>query len=236
MNRFAYYALVVIFGLSAVGGAVLLAPSPAELGFYEHEMTCAEWFAREPVVTGSVRLTDCVLDASAGMNVRRSRSGTGVVAAGVRVRPPGVRGESERVLVLVTTDPDLRRLADTHERHAASGSGLFLDEGSPARFRERHRAELARLRGVEGVLEYQGWPGPMDDYDLVAELGHRGDSPADTGSHVLAPAQASAGSRAAGTTLLLLGLLGIGLLVRAQRRWTRRRAELTGNTTRPLKF
>lgn len=224
MNRFAYRVLVGLFGASVLAGAALLAPRPAELGFVEHEMTCDAWFAREgEAVTGLVRLTDCRLDVSR-MVSRRSRIDRGVTEAAVQVRPPTAEpargsGPHPRELVLVTADPALRRLADTYDRHG--------DAAGTARFGERHRAEGRRPRTIEGRIELGGhWDltGPL----LGLEEPRR--------PHVMAPPRRDPASRAAGTLLLLLGGSALLILVPAQRRWTRRRAELRGDTTRPLRF
>lgn len=264
MSRVPYYLLVVGFGLMTLGGFALAAPSPAELGWIEHEMTCAEWLDASEPITGSVRLTECTLAPSVdggepGDDALRLAQLTaardlgpmgvdgdgGVNEAAARLWParvePGFDGSSQRGLVLVTHDDELRRLADTFsngEERGRSGDGSDMQwlpsyddqlvPGPRARFRQRHRDELQRTRTFEGVIE-PDWG--SDHASLVDALASEL-SP----TFVIAPAVADRTLRAPGIVLATFGGLALLLIVLAQRRWTRRREELTGAGGRPLTF
>ncbi|HJL15777.1 MAG TPA: hypothetical protein RMH99_08980 [Sandaracinaceae bacterium LLY-WYZ-13_1] len=236
MSRLGYWAIVLVFGASAVGGAALFTPTPGELGLVDHEMTCAEWFAHEgPAPTGHVRLTDCALDGTR-WGIRGGHWGVGgTSAAGVEVEPAdpdapraheptGYGGEVvPRRLGLSTRDPSLRRLADTYVQHDG--------EAARARFRARHAAELRPVRDLEGELVRV--PPAIADAEVVEALAlDQQPGPAWT----LRPARRSTGRRATGVSFFVLGVLGLLILIPAQRRWKRRREELCGGTDRPLTF
>jgi len=78
---------------------------------------------------------------------------------------------------------------------------------------ERYEAELVLRRDVTGEVEETGG-----------------------GRFVLSSGERSPLWRAAAWVLLLFGLLGLALLVPAQRRWKRRERALGGQGTTPLRF
>lgn len=244
MTRVAYWLLVAVLAATALGGLALAAPTPAELGWIDHEMTCAEWFASPSPPTGSVRLTECALGPDSPLIIGREGSldvprlaadrsfeHEGVTAGAARLwaadgdTPPG------RALVLVTHDPALRRLTHTFagsQRPWWTGGAVAEDAAaSRARFLARHKDELRAPRVVEGVVE-DLWTSPHST--LAAPLA---DGPP---AFVIAPPDARRLGRAPGIATATLAGLALFLLVLLQRRWTRRREELLGGASRPLTF
>lgn len=219
MTRSGYYFLLALLLIVAVGGAVAAAPSKLELGLVE-TVSCEEWWYR-PVSSDPVRIEGCTLEIEQA-DLDFFRDGR-VKSASVPVRPPGwepsAEGPDDPQVLWRTTDPEI--LALVHRLHVARAQEEY--EGSTHRNRayqralERYAGDLSAPRGIVRI----------DEVDVDYEWGGR--------PVRIVDGTANTGLRAMGIVLLMLAVLGIAVLVLLQRRWERRRAQLTGNA-QPLRF
>ena len=254
MTRPSFTLLCVLLGAVTVGGVVLALPTPAELGWIEHEMTCAEWFEADEPPTGSVRLTECAIAPTVrpesrprsarvvrrtGLEVAElaaevSMDARGIESAAVTLWPPEVdhdfvdENAFERRLIFVTEDAELRRLADAFDRNTRSWAldDDPMDGRYQDRFRARHERTLRQPRTVQGVLE----PVTDDDYGAHARLVRDGTA------YVLGRSERRRALRFSSVALATLAGLALLWLVTRQRRWTRRREELLSGRSGPLTF
>lgn len=214
MTRGGYRFLVVLlFALAAIG-AWLLLPGPGDL--WPTEVSCAAF--HEHPVTGRARLTGCVVDARFPTY---HHVGTRGEDALVYVWPSDYRERDEPpeqpALVMFTRDPEILAVVDrVHD----------FDEDRARRFAERHEDVLLRVRDIEGEIGTASLP--------AAEL-VRTDGTLDAAIPVLDETGGSRLTRPIGASLLLLGLLGLLVITRKQRQWTRARERVTG-VVRPVRF
>ena len=219
-----YRLLLALLTLVLVGGFVLAAPKPSELGLTP-ALSCEEWF-RSPAPSGLVRLEGCVVDLD-GHAYNERLDGSGVEVALVKVRPPGwspglsPSEDAEPAGVLWRTDdPSVLALVDRGRRAS--------DERAYERFIERYDTEVLRVRPIVGSISSES------SEDELREL-LEDDGAITARPWMIDGTSRSPTSRATGLVLFTLALLGIALVVWLQRRWDRRRLALTGKAA-PMRF
>ncbi|MCA9608519.1 MAG: hypothetical protein KC619_23100 [Myxococcales bacterium] len=215
MTRGGYRLLVVLlFALAAIG-AWLLLPRPGELS---PTVVSCEAFHEHPV-TGHVRLTGCVVDARFPTYHHVGERGDDAL---VYVWPSDYVESDEPpevpALVLFTRDPEVLSVVD--RIHG------FDDDDRTRRFGERHETTLLRARDLEGEIG----PAGLSAAELVAT-----DGTLDASIPVLDETGGSVLTWPVGLALLLFGLLGLLVITRKQRQWTRARERVTG-VVRPVTF
>lgn len=216
MTRSGYYFLLGLLVLVAVGGAVAAAPTKLELGLVE-TVSCEEWWSR-PITSDPVRIEGCKLAISQSDNVYRPGS------ALVPVRPAGWEPDDPPEVFWLTTDSQILALVHRLEsaRMEAGGWGdQWRVDYAYRRVLERYSAELSAPRAIVGTPRIDGVDGTWEVRGREVRI---------VDGTPKAPQV-----RAMGIVLLALALLGIAVLVPLQRRWERRRAQLTGNA-QPLRF
>jgi hypothetical protein len=223
MTKPGFYLGVVLFGLAALLGALLAAPTKTELGL-SPTMRC-DAFRAEPRVMSDVRLTDCPIYFG---EIEWAEDEQGrIEAAAVQVGEPGDPLE----LYWATTDE--RALAVAERARACNG-----DEDCWLRYLERSDRALIARRDIGGELLRPS----EGDEDLRAMLGWDElwedpalDEPIPDEPRVVDERPDSKLERRFGLVLLGFAALALVVLIRAQRKWSARRAALMGNS-QPLEF